>query len=327
MKRKHQGVVIFPKWKKQLEKSSIEALKEKKYREALAYIEKLEKFEAASNEILTGKIISLIELRRYDEAIELCQQLMENDDGDYYKYLHIYLTILFQASEYQEVIQILDDLFQQNKVPYTYEKTFNQLYELSQKFAGEHIQTGDHKNLKNIIHSLKQGSLKEQWQSLSLIRREDAIRHMEDIKPLLIDEKLNPVIKTGILQWLHEQKIDIECDVEKFGEIHRVNPGELKDILDQDFAREILFYLEELEQSNPTLLEIARQILYRFLYVLYPFLPRTNRSEIIARAVQELAMDYLNEERENESVDETLQYWKERISCFEEKYFLPLERE
>lgn len=329
MKKKHHDVVIFPKWKKQLEKDSLEALKEKRYHEALDYIEQLEKYQAASNEILTGKIISLIELKRYDDAIALCRTLMAEDPDNYFKYLHIYITILFQASKYREVIEILDEIFEHEQIPSTYINPFRQLYELSKKFVGEEQTAGSRRNVERFIHNLRQGSLKEQWHSLSQVREEDARNFLHMIKPFLTDQKLNPVIKTGILQWLHEQNVEQEFDVEKFGEIHRVNPVQLRDIMEQDVAKEIMSHLDELEHINPTLLEFARQILYRFLYIYYPFFPEKNSTRIIARAIQTLAMDYLNVPYRQHAEDESakLEYWKQKISQMEVQYFSPLEKD
>ena len=54
-----QEVVMFPGWKRDLEEQSKRAIENKNYEEALLFIHKLESFNAASNEILIAKIISL----------------------------------------------------------------------------------------------------------------------------------------------------------------------------------------------------------------------------------------------------------------------------
>ncbi|MBB6451943.1 tetratricopeptide (TPR) repeat protein [Salirhabdus euzebyi] len=329
MKKEHPDIVIFPGWRKQLEKEGLEALKEKRYEDALTHILQLEQYEAASYEILTGKVICFIELGRYDEAIGLCRKLMKEDDPNYYKYLHIYVTILFQTSQYGEILSLLDEIFQSEKIPHTYREQFWQIYDLSQKFYQDQELTQDDKEWKQFIHNLEGGSFQEQWRLLSILRKKSVSHYIDEIIPHLSDAELNPVIKTGILQWMYEQKVDQEMEVEKFNQTSMINPIHLDDVMETPEAKKILLLLEEIEQNDPTLFEFTRQILFRYLYVYYPFTPSEEAIQSIAEAVLALALEYLQLDQETSMLEydnEARGKWMEEIKHMEMKYFSQIEQ-
>ncbi|QHS22932.1 tetratricopeptide repeat protein [Virgibacillus sp. MSP4-1] len=329
MKKKHQDVVIFPGWKRQLEQDGLEALKEKRYEDALEKILLLEDFEAASYEILTGKVICYIELGRFDEAIALCRKLMKEDEDNYYKYLHIYITVLFQTSQYEEITSLLDEIFATEDVPYTYREQFQQIYDLSQNFNQDqdHNKYND-KEIEYFVHNLDGGSFQEQWRLLSLLRKKPLQDYVDDFIPFFGDSELNPVMKTGLLQWFMEQEINKDIEVDKFNQIKIVNPTELNDIMDQAFAKEVMNSLDWVEQQDPTLFEFTRQILFRFLYIYFPFVPEQKDQTVITEAILSLALEYLQMDdeysMENEDSEER-EYWKNEIQELEKKYFSQIE--
>ncbi|MCP8617035.1 tetratricopeptide repeat protein [Salirhabdus salicampi] len=328
MKKGRQDIVMFPGWKKKLESDGLEALKEKRYEDAILHINQLEQYDAASNEILTGKIICYIELSQYDDAIRLCRKLMKEDDDNYYKYLHIYLTILFQTSQYNEIVDLLDEIFENEEMPHTYRQQFWQLYDLSKKFYQEQAETNTQDEIGQFLSSLETGNFQEQWRLLSLLRKRTVTPYVNDLIPFFSDLNLNPVIKTGLLQWFWEQKVDRNIEVEKFGELKIVNPIHMKDVMDDTFAQQTIYYLRDVEQNDPTLYEFAKQILFRFLYVQYPFTPDESEIPNIAEAVLSLALDYLQMDTQYDmlqSHNQSREQWKEEMKELERKYFSQIE--
>src|SRR5699024_12350339 len=96
---KDDNIILFPKWKTALEEERLQALKEQRYEDALKKLNELTGYQITNHEIYIGKLICLIELRGYDEAERLCESLIEYQDENYYHYLHIYLTNLFQTRQ------------------------------------------------------------------------------------------------------------------------------------------------------------------------------------------------------------------------------------
>ncbi|WP_054753473.1 tetratricopeptide repeat protein [Piscibacillus salipiscarius] len=154
MDYEQQDVVMFPGWRKELEAKTFEAVKHKNYKEALLHIEQLESFDEASNDILTAKVICLIETSQYEQAIGLCRKLMREDDENYYKYLHIYLTILFQNSQYAELVDLLDEIQNHESIPVEYEEPFKQLYDMSKQFQEQTPKRDSSEHMEHFwIHS------------------------------------------------------------------------------------------------------------------------------------------------------------------------------
>ncbi|RPF55450.1 tetratricopeptide repeat protein [Aquisalibacillus elongatus] len=325
MEFEHHDVVMFPGWRKELESKSFEAVKHKNYEEALLHIEQLESFREASNDILTAKVICLIELNRYEQAISLCRKLMKEDDEHYYKYLHIYLTILFQTSQYSELVDLLDEIKESSTIPWEYEDAFKQLYDMSKQFQSQATEQESEDHMNHFLDSLENGNFQEQWKLLSFHRNHSIKPYLDQLIPYLSDSQLNPVIKTGIIQWCMEDGVDRKVEVEKFGQTDWVSPNSLRDVLETDFAIKGLRELEEVEQSDPTLYQFTKQILFRYLYINFPFTPEIEQSEAIAQAVLNLAKRYLNLDSQNEYITKDSQKWMNEIEHLEKIYFSQVE--
>jgi tetratricopeptide (TPR) repeat protein len=320
MKGNRHDVVIFPGWKKQLEEDGLAALKEKRYNEALELFEKLEEYESASFEILTGKVMCLIELARYEEAIEVCERLMREDDSNYYTYLHIYVTILFQTSKYGEIVTILDEILSTENVPHTYREQFWQLFDISKKLYEDHQENSTREDVQLFIQKLENGSFLEQWRMISILRKNPVQKYVQELLPYLSREDIHPVIKTALIQWFMEQKVERNIEIKKFGQTKIINPIYLKDLMDYSFAKQVLYNISDIEQQNPSLYELAKQVLSRFLFIYFPFFPDEEDIPYISEAIINLAKDYLQMKYPVEN-DERVLDWMTKIKNLEEKYY------
>ncbi|WP_188206338.1 tetratricopeptide repeat protein [Alkalibacillus aidingensis] len=324
MSLERHDIVMFPGWRKDLEQKAFDAITQKNFEEALLHIKKLEEFNEAHSEIITAKTIALVELGRYDEAIGLCRQLMKEDEDNYYKYLHIYLSILFQNSQYTELIDLLDEVFETETVPPEYREVFMQLHNLSKDMRTSQPEQEAETHISHFFDSLEHGNFQEQWKLLSIHRRNNIEPYLKGLIPYLSDARLNPVIKTGILLWLVEQGVDEAIEVEKFGNSDYITPAELNDVMETGFAKKVLSCLEDVEQEDPTLFEFTKQILYRFLYIKFPQTPGDEEVVDISEAVLLLARKYLqlNHSKIIESqASDNQKNWMEEIEHLEKIYY------
>ncbi|WP_156882574.1 hypothetical protein [Halalkalibacillus halophilus] len=327
MSDERQDVVMFPGWRKELEKKVFEAIKQKNYEQALLHIKKLESFNAASSDILTAKIIAQIELGHFEQAIGLCRRLMKEEEH-YFKYLHIYLSILFQTSQYTELIDLLDEIYETEKIPAEYQEQFMQLYDMSKDLRSTQSEQESENHMNHFFESLESGNFQEQWKLLSMHRKYPIEEYLEDLIPYLSDARLNPVIKTGILQWLMDEEVAHKVEIEKFGTSEHVKPIELKDVLESDFALKVMNALSDLENEDPTLYAFVKQILYRYLYIQYPLVPEDDQANVLAEAVQLLAKKYLQLDQDGEIdqiANEEQLAWMEEIEHLEKLYFSQIE--
>lgn len=323
-------VVMFPKWKISLEQKGRTALQSKNYTEALEHFEQLISFDVANSEVMTGKLICLMELGRYEEAELICKELMRDDEENYFQYLHIYLTVLFQTSQYEELLDLLDEVFQSDEIPHDIRKQFWQLYDITKKLREDETSSEFIEDIDDFIAALESKDAKRQWRCLSKLRKQDVHPYVNELTPYLLQDYIQPVIKTALLQWMQDQKIDQEVEISKLGEKQVVNPSKLHDILSHPSSRQILNVLEAVEHDNPTLYEFIQQLLFRYMYVRFPIMPTDEETPSLAKAFFELGTSYLQLDHypyplENYGSQKEVDLWKQQIEYYEANYFSVLE--
>ncbi|KGX93617.1 hypothetical protein N781_10405 [Pontibacillus halophilus JSM 076056 = DSM 19796] len=328
MTKDKADVVLFPKWKTTLEQNGRTALEEKRYKDAIHYFDQLLQFKIETTEVLTGKLVCLMELGRYGEAEDICQHLMKEDEENYYQYLHIYLTILFQTAQYEELIDLLDEIFETEDIPEQVRIQFHQLYDVTKKLTEEEAPYDDTAQLDEFLLSLDQKDLRKQWQLLTKLRKRDVQPYIKQLLPYLEDEEIQPVIKTGLVQWMRDSNVDYEVTVRKFGEVVKVVPSELTDVLSHPRALGIFTLLRPVEDESPSLFELIQQQLFRYLYIRYPNLPTYDHDEAIATALHRIASSSLSMEHLSlsfEAEESEVQKWIDEILAFEREYFTILD--
>lgn len=317
-------VILFPNTKKQLEEEGLHALKKKKYKEALEKLNCLIEYHEGSHEIYIGKLMCLMELGNYKEAERLSEELLANKDAHYYHYFHIYLTILFQTSQYQHLLNLLEIEFEHNMIPDMLEEPFRQMYEMS-----KNMKMGmDEDNATGFIEEVKEAVIGEdylkQWNLIEQLRRIHA-DPKEDIIQLLENQQVHPVIKTALLEWFREAGIEKSVHIHKFDTKMMVQPSNLNQISKENSYIVIMRELENRTGDNPTLLHLLQQLLYRYFYVTYPFIPAENDTVSIAEAVYALGNDYLQMDIKLEDLDSSAQSWAESIKICNSLYLSIIE--
>ncbi|SDK41576.1 tetratricopeptide repeat protein [Sediminibacillus albus] len=330
MKTKNDNVIIFPKWKDTLEEESLQALKEKRYEDALKKLNELIGHEIYSHEIFTGKIICLMELGKTEDAEELCRRLIAQEDDYYFEYLHIYLTLLFQMSEYKQLIEIIEDVFASKTVVEPFQSQLKQLSEMSKKLSQDKMDEQAYDYINELGKAVKAGDSFSQWRLLVQCRGLAVAPYIQFLKRLLKDQQIDPVVKTAIIEWMQEQQIDEDIAVDKLGFTITVNPSKLKGIDSHAVTKQIHVLMREVEQDNPSLFQLLENLLYRYLYVRYPVMPEEKDLVAISHALKIMGAQYLqleafeNTYRKEAEAFETDTYLKE-IAESQKRYFSIIE--
>ncbi|WP_226036501.1 tetratricopeptide repeat protein [Aquibacillus saliphilus] len=322
MDEKNDNVIMFPKWKSTLEQESMIALKEKRYDDALVKLNELISYDVNKHEIMMGKLICLMELGDYDDAEDLCQQLIGKNDQYFFDYIHIYCTLLFQQSEYDQLIEQLDEVFLKGDIPSPLQSQLWQLYEISKKLKIDNNEEKATYYINQLKTAVNKKDPVQQWRILNKSRAVTVNSHLEYLKKLLITDEINPLVKTAVIEWLQEQKINQQVSVSKFECTQIFIPEQLSTINSHKTTIQILENLHDIEQDNPSLFELIKKLLYRYLYVRYPMMPSDNDLVYISKALKLLGYQYLQ-------LDETVQVENEEklnvvlleIINSEKKYF------
>ncbi|WP_186576234.1 DUF3196 family protein [Aquibacillus kalidii] len=323
MNIEEENVVLFPKWKDQLEQKSQEAIKSGNYKEALNYLDQLTKHDVHSHEVLTAKLICLMELGEQEEAEELCEELLAKRDEFYYDYLHIYSTLLFQASRYEDLLELLRDELAEGKIPEPIKTQLEQIYEISEKLDWDLKQEQGTRYFKDLQRAVQNQDSRKQWLLIKKFEKINVLPYISYLEKLLKDKMIHPVVKTVIIDCLRIQKVDHPLEIEKWSQYKQINPVLIPSLKDQAFVGRVYDLLEEMEQDNPSLFELIDQMLYRYLYVTYPIAPEDEQIPVIAKALSLMGRQFLEVGKQGlgDKFSEEVQQYITEFYEYEKLYF------
>lgn len=317
-------VVLFPKWKKDLERESLKAIKEKNYRIALPMIEELLEFEVNNHEILMGKLICLMELGQSEEAILFCESILNEDDPYYYDYLFFYVNILFQANELEAVVDQLNYEKTKNHMPSEYHEQLHTLFELSNTMLASKKEEAIYTTEKELQEIIQTKNYSKQWMLVEKLRQAKR-KPAKYIYDVLLEPTFHPVVKTAILLWCKEQEVNREISLVKFHAVKTIDSKLLLNIEEYPFYQAVMKEIQKLDDSNPTYYQLLLRQFYRFAYVRYPFYPDLSLAKDYAKAMTESIKLFLSDEEMLEEEDETLYKYREEIYHAEAIYLSIIE--
>lgn len=289
MKNDHGKIIPFPRVKERLIQKGMDALQEKNFQLALNYFEEAYKWNQDNHEIQLGMAICLMELGQLQDAKEICKSMLHEDRGNYFTVLQIYLTILVQLGQYEDVQTTIEAVLEENNIPANHAEQFYKLLDFSRKMNKD-LPNDDESHMFHDDHLLN--SLEDQIKFVRSIQDSNSLKFMPTIQVLLKNSNVHPIIKTMILQILKDQEIVRKIFVTKFGREMFIVPKELKDISEFDFTKRVLNILEDyLASENPTLFEVVKDIWIRHLYVLYPFQPEPLSASLWSAALHQFGYE------------------------------------
>lgn len=320
-----EKVILFPKWKKMLENESLHALKEKRYEEALSKLDELIHYQVKNHEIMTGKLICLMELGKWDEAQNLCEDLLNEEDKHYYNYVHIYLTILFQMNQFDLLMDQVTYEIQKEDLPKVQKEQFLQLYDISEKMNQDVVQEKEKVLFQQFFEAVEEGDFQEQWRQVDRLNGLQA-KPTKKVIDLLIDESVHPLVKTAIVNWL--KKIDWvgKITISKFDITLTIVPSEIEDVEENEVIRETIDLIGEIEHENPSLYQLLYQLLVKFTYVLYPIKPPKEDYVYIASALEIIGRESLGViSGKQEQPNQNVEFYIEKITMSESLYLSIIE--
>ncbi|MFS0822502.1 tetratricopeptide repeat protein [Bacillus sp. 1P02SD] len=311
--KKQENIIPFPKLKERLMEKGLEALSSKKFNEALALLKQAKELETGNHEIELGIVICLFELGELEKAKESCLEMLKEDVGDYFHVLQIYVTILIQLGQYDEVQSTIEAVLEEDSVPPQHLDHLTQLLELSKRMLvsggvekeaeAEEFNKDMKQELQNVLYN--EGIVGKQIATIQSLKELNIRKYLDLLVPFLVMPEKHPIVKTIIIQLLATNQVDLEVEVEKFGESKKVNPKNLVDPSMSPFTIKVLSILEEqLENENPTLYETAKEIWLRHLFVLYPFTLEEEEPSKYAATLHLYSAELHGMEIENQTLEE-----------------------
>lgn len=275
-----ENIVLFPGLVDKLVTKGMDHLKEKKLSEALSFFQQSLKIEHDHPQARFGVALCLVEMGRLEEALEQTEQMLKEDIGNYYDILQVHISLLVQLGKYKEVVLMLEGIIAEEKLPVHQAESIYHLLHFSRQMVdvGDAIENENPQesglDLEQLTEMLYQSSVDQQRSAIKLLVNNNSDEARYALKLFLKDEKQDPILKSYILQMFKQYKIEDCFDVHKYGKHMKVTTSELEDVFHEKFGNDTLKILAgELENENPSLMQVLSQVWWHFLFSLYPLSP------------------------------------------------------
>lgn len=305
--KKNEKVIYYPGLVKRLIEKGMEALKEKDGETAYNYFLEAEEHDNEHPQVLFGKMLSLVELGRLQEALEHTARLLYEGIGDYFDTLQVHISLLVQLGRYEEVVDLISAVLSEHRVPAHMAESFYQLLYFSRQMVEMNVL--EYENEEHALHvdeaieMLHSSSLEVQLRAITLLKNNEDEKATKALVTYVQSPCNDLALLSIALRALHEKKYNGHVHIEKNGRKMVVKPSELDDLFKGSFAKKVLAILQKhVEQDNPFLFELARQLCFSHLLAIYPFLPEQEDENLWAGVFHYCAAERLGLEDELEKV-------------------------
>lgn len=303
-KREKSNIVAFPNLYERLIEKGLDRLAAKDFKSAADLFSEAKEMGPDHPDLNIGLVVSLVELGRYSEARELCEEVLQKGIGDYFQVVNIYLMVLLQLNEHEKMTAVIEALLEEGHVPPEKEEHFRTMLEFSRRALEDKPADKEEADQESdqLFPDLSEPALLE---IISKLPRLNIRPHIEEIAALLKNEEIHPFIKTLLLNVLQEQGVTEEVAVRKLGLEKTVSPAALELPNGTAFFKGTVSLLEDsLAHTDPSLYSMASGLLERDYFILYPFDPDESEYAVWAAACHMLAVRYLNGEADAADIAE-----------------------
>lgn len=286
LKRKG-NVVVFPTTINRLLTEGMTLLKEERYEEARDGLYQVLTYEPEHPAALGAYSYCLYELGEYEEALEVCRELLKVGPIHYLETMELYISILMQVREFEEAERVIQALIEEDVLPEERLEQFQLLRDLNDRIASKSIEKIDAEQYAPEVF-LKLNPFEQERRVMEL--PPSSFGPLKNKLVALIEHPdIDLLAKTYILFIMRQENIKARVNIHKFHYFGEFNIQDLSDPQESLRVNEIKGIFGEELAKDPTRLEMANELFERHVYLFYPFL----MDEYEAKEVAEAYMSYL----------------------------------
>lgn len=282
--KKRQGrkadsnVVLFPNLNQRYLEKGLEYLQDKKYEPAVGIFEEALTLSPDNRDVYVGLLLAYYESGMFEKAKQVAKEMLTRGVGDYFDTVELYLMVLVQLREYEEIVVTIEALLEEKEIPKEKIDHFTRLLDFARRCKSENWQQEDDyeepkpKKKKETLGLLENQDTNKLVLMIAELANRNARAYIDEIKAYLSQPEGHPFLKTMLLSILKEQEYEKEVVVNKFKRERTVIPVQLFEMNENIQKLEIEKELQsKLESDNPVLFQQIRELLERQLFLLYPF--------------------------------------------------------
>lgn len=220
--------------------------------------------------------------------------------GDYFQMVDLYLTVLIQLHQYQEIVTTIEALLDEREIPPDKHDHFLTLLQFSRRMAESHEPQEeadweeDQDSQVSELNLLSNDNINEKLLLIANLTDKNIRPYLDELTDYLKFKEGHPFLKTLVLNLLKEQEIAQELIVEKFAISEKVVPAQLPEVREQLKMLEVKGLLaEQLENKNPGLFQNTLNMVERTFFISYPIELEPKSAESWAAAFDMLGREYM----------------------------------
>lgn len=269
LKRKG-NVIVFPKTVDRLLSEGMNLLKDEKYENARDKLYQVLSYEPEHAGALGAYCYCLFELGEYEEALEVCQELLKVGPIHYLETMELYISILMQVKEFEEAERMIEILIEEQVLPEERLQQFHQLRDLNERIVSNRAVKID-----PTLYAADRFTVLPPAEQERLVMELPPASY-EVMKGSLLTLAEHPetdlLTKTYILFMLHQEQVDAEVHIRKFDFDGTFSIMKLPDPKNHSRLNAIKALIEDALSKDPTGLEMVRELFERHVFLFYPFM-------------------------------------------------------
>lgn len=301
------NLILFPGLEKRLLEKGLDYLKQKKYRDAIQFLEQALVHDPENSDIHVGLVLANFEAGYTKQAKQIAAEMLREGLGDYVQVIDLYLMILVQLNEYKEIVDTIEALLEEKEISADKYEHFSRMLDFARRMEdGE----GDMKSAES-LEVESEGALlglfnytdpEDQVMLAAQLAKENIRPYIKEIREYVASEEGHPFQKTMLLNILKEQEYAEEIHVQKFGWERALVPANLPELKDYISHNGVIPLLSsQVESADPVLFENIMSLIERHFFLIYPFDLPKGPLEAWAAAYHYLAKEYYGSEESLET--------------------------
>lgn len=295
---KKDKVILFPGLEKRLLEKGLDYLKQQKYRDAIQFLEQALEHDPENSDVYVGLVLANYEAGNTHQAKELVAEMLRSGLGDYIQVIDMYLMILVQLNEYNEVVTTIEALLEEREIPADKHEHFITMLEFARKMLNgetevEPIERFEEEPEEDELNLFDYKNPNDQVMVAAGLAKVNIRPYIKKIMEYVASEDGHPFLKTMLLNILKEQEYAEELHVHKFGWTESFNPAnlpELRDFIENSGVIKLLS--DEIENDDPVLFENVQRLVERYFFLIYPFKLPIGQASAWAAACHFIANEY-----------------------------------
>lgn len=279
------NVILLPDLEKRLLDRGVERLQQKNFAEAIQLFEEAQKLSPDDADIHIGLVLAYYESGALQKAKQLAKNMLKEAVGDYFQIVDLYLTVLVQLHEYEEIITTIEVLQEEREIPFEKQEHFSKLLTFSRRMADNRaVQEEIEEYSTQPLNLLEGQDTNQQLFTILELSQKNVRPYIEDVKTYLKSENGHPFLKTMLCNILQEQDFEKEILVKKFGWERLIIPATLAPFQENEQFLMIRSDLVQIESMDPVLFQHIVSLLERHFFLIYPFEFEPNLPKLWAAA-------------------------------------------